>query len=96
MSTPELISQCKGLPDLPILVRETYANNATAVDLESAMPRHVDIPRLRTGKVGGFFWYVIFFPSLLFISQRIRSVYVDCANPDEEGDDFVGPTWRVR
>lgn len=45
--------------DLPILVRGAYANNVTAVDLESPMPGHVDIPRLRTGKVGGFFWCVI-------------------------------------
>ena len=44
------------------------------------MPGHVDIPRLRKGKVGGFFW----------------SVYVGCADPSEEGDEFVNATWRVR
>ncbi|KAH8827962.1 membrane dipeptidase-domain-containing protein [Flagelloscypha sp. PMI_526] len=66
--------------DLPILIRSLYANNATAVDLESTLPAHVDIPRLRQGKVGGFFW----------------SVYVGCAKPEEEGPDFVESTWRVR
>jgi hypothetical protein len=34
-----------------------YANNVSAVDLEERIPAHVDIPRLRQGKVGGFFWY---------------------------------------
>jgi len=43
--------------DLPILVRWSYANNVTAVDLNN-MPAEVDIPRLRKGKVGGFFWSV--------------------------------------
>lgn len=42
--------------DLPILVRELYANNISAFDLNSPMPAHVDIPRLRKGRVGGFFW----------------------------------------
>ena len=42
--------------DLPILVRGRYRNNVTAVDLEKRMPGHVDIPRLRKGKVGAFFW----------------------------------------
>ncbi|KAK0212580.1 renal dipeptidase family [Desarmillaria ectypa] len=49
--------------DLPWLVRMEYANNISAVDLESTMPGHVDIPRLRQGKVGGFFW--LGFPILL-------------------------------
>ena len=34
----------------------------TAIDLKAKMPGHVDIPRLRKGKVGGFFWYVSGFP----------------------------------
>lgn len=42
--------------DLPILVRMKYANNVSAVDLNDEMPGHVDIPRLRKGKVGAFFW----------------------------------------
>ncbi|KAG6821016.1 hypothetical protein H0H93_007906 [Arthromyces matolae] len=50
---------------LPMIVRERYANNATATDLNSRMPGHVDIPRLRKGKVGGFFW----------------SVYMGCSTP---------------
>jgi membrane dipeptidase len=66
--------------DLPILVRAKYANNVSAVDLDSEMPQHVDIPRLRKGKVGGFFW----------------SVYVPCANPLAEGKNFLRATWRVR
>ncbi|RDB24780.1 hypothetical protein Hypma_007998 [Hypsizygus marmoreus] len=66
--------------DLPIITRFKYANNASAIDLASPMPGHVDIPRLREGKVGGFFW----------------SVYVACADPDEEGEDFINATWSVR
>lgn len=66
--------------DLPALIRYRYANNVSAVDLESLMPGHVDIPRLRLGKVGGFFW----------------SVYVSCAKPEDEGKDFINATWRVR
>jgi membrane dipeptidase len=42
--------------DLPYLVRYLYANNITAVDLSQTVPGHVDIPRLRKGKSGGFFW----------------------------------------
>ncbi|EIM79960.1 uncharacterized protein STEHIDRAFT_68867 [Stereum hirsutum FP-91666 SS1] len=52
--------------DLPILVRALYHNNVTAVDLEHETPGHVDIPRLRKGRVGGFFW----------------SVYVGCPSGD--------------
>ena len=46
------------LTDLPILARHGFANNVSAIDLKSEMPGHVDIPRLRKGKVGGFFWWV--------------------------------------
>ncbi|KAL0579762.1 hypothetical protein V5O48_002256 [Marasmius crinis-equi] len=66
--------------DLPILARMLYANNASAINLTSPMPQHVDIPRLRQGKVGGFFW----------------SVYVKCASPNQEGEEFLNATWRVR
>jgi len=66
--------------DLPILVREYYGNNASAFDLKSPMIGHVDIPRLREGRVGGFFW----------------SVYVGCPRDGAEGEDFVNATWRVR
>jgi len=66
--------------DLPIITRLMFANNASAIDLESRMPAHVDIPRLRKGKVGGFFW----------------SIYVDCPTPDEEGKNFLTATWSVR
>ncbi|KAH9941039.1 membrane dipeptidase-domain-containing protein [Amylocystis lapponica] len=48
--------------DLPILARALYGNNISKIDLTQHMPAHVDIPRLRQGKVGGFFW----------------SAYVDC------------------
>ncbi|TFY73178.1 hypothetical protein EWM64_g10834 [Hericium alpestre] len=44
--------------DLPWLIRDEYSNNASAVDLRTPTPGHVDIPRLRAGKVGGFFWSV--------------------------------------
>ncbi|KAL0072756.1 hypothetical protein AAF712_000519 [Marasmius tenuissimus] len=66
--------------DLPIVARGRYANNVSAIDLNSEMPLHVDIPRLRKGKVGGYFW----------------SVYVKCANPEQEGEDFLNASWRVR
>ncbi|KAJ7287753.1 membrane dipeptidase-domain-containing protein [Mycena rebaudengoi] len=66
--------------DLPILLRAKYANNVSAVDLTREFIGHVDIPRLRKGKVGGFFW----------------SVYVGCADPEAEGKDFLESTWRVR
>ena len=46
------------LTDLPILARRQFSNNVSAIDLKSEMPGHVDIPRLRKGKVGGFFWWV--------------------------------------
>lgn len=66
--------------DLPILLRYAFGNNVSAVDLSKEFVGHVDIPRLRTGKVGGFFW----------------SVYVGCADPAKEGKDFLTSTWRVR
>ncbi|KAF8160895.1 membrane dipeptidase-domain-containing protein [Crassisporium funariophilum] len=66
--------------DLPILARMKYANNVSAIDMESDLPMHVDIPRLRKGKVGGFFW----------------STYVSCPNPDAAGKNFLGASWRVR
>ncbi|EPQ57639.1 hypothetical protein GLOTRDRAFT_38729 [Gloeophyllum trabeum ATCC 11539] len=68
--------------DLPELVRMVYANNVSAVDLEHEMPGHVDIPRLRKGRVGGFFW----------------SVYTACPEHAgyDAGEDFLNATWRVR
>ncbi|EIN11969.1 hypothetical protein PUNSTDRAFT_50766 [Punctularia strigosozonata HHB-11173 SS5] len=66
--------------DLPILARGLYSNNVTAIDLEKEMPAHVDIPRLKKGQVGGFFW----------------SVYVGCPDGDSAGPDFLNATWRVR
>ena len=65
---------------MPILVRFAYKNNVSAVDLTKPFDGHVDIPRLREGKVGGFFW----------------SVYVECPTKQEESDDFLKPTNRVR
>ncbi|KAG5646836.1 hypothetical protein DXG03_002213 [Asterophora parasitica] len=65
---------------LPILTRHLFANNASAIDLKSRMPAHVDIPRLREGKVGGFFW----------------SVYMGCPSEEEEGQNYLSATWSVR
>ena len=45
--------------DLPWLVRMIFKNDPAKFDLEKDMPYHVDIERLRKGKVGGFFWCVI-------------------------------------
>ncbi|KAH9163928.1 membrane dipeptidase-domain-containing protein [Lactarius sanguifluus] len=68
--------------DLPWLVRSAYGNNATAVDLNKPILGHVDIPRLRTGRVGGFFW----------------SVYTPCPSGigEDPGKDFLEPTSSVR
>ena len=86
--------------DLPMLVRRRYANNASAVDLTKEMPGHVDIPRLKKGKVGGFFWYVIVIETsscdLLTNLHASRSTYVSCPDPLLEGRNFLGATWRVR
>ncbi len=75
-----------------------YANNISAIDLESTMPGHVDIPRLRQGKVGGFFW--LGFPILLYKNVKPilehRSVYVNCADPEAEGPEFLSASWKVR
>ncbi|KAF8609812.1 hypothetical protein BDV93DRAFT_518572 [Ceratobasidium sp. AG-I] len=48
--------------DLSDMVRFQYRNNISEFNLRERMGRQVDIPRLRAGKVGGFFW----------------SVYVEC------------------
>ncbi|KIM54428.1 hypothetical protein SCLCIDRAFT_1222022 [Scleroderma citrinum Foug A] len=66
--------------DLPMVVRYGWRNNVSAIPLDDKMPMHVDILRLRDGKVGGFFW----------------SVYVPCADSSAEGKEFVNPTWSVR
>ena len=44
--------------DLAWLMRLKRSNNATAIDLDKPTIGHVDIPRLRAGHVGGFFWCV--------------------------------------
>ena len=90
--TPRLSSR----PDLPELARVLYANNVSAFNLNEQMPKHVDIPRLRTGKVGGFFWYVeiAHFLQECVVLTSGRSVYVRC--PKDAGPDFVNPSWRVR
>ncbi|KAG8795137.1 hypothetical protein FRC12_017639 [Ceratobasidium sp. 428] len=48
--------------DLPDMVRRYHRNNLSDIDMRERMRAQVDIPRLRDGRVGGFFW----------------SVYVDC------------------
>jgi membrane dipeptidase len=78
-------------------MRYKFANNVSAIDLESEMPGHVDIPRLRKGKVGGFFWWVNELYHAGFLTNIVfRSVYVSCPNPVEAGRNFLGATWRVR
>jgi hypothetical protein len=71
--------QQDGHIDLAWLVRLEYGNNATAIDLDKPMPGEVDIPRLRAGHVGGFFWCVSplprpesrFFDRLLPLSLQV-------------------------
>jgi hypothetical protein len=57
-STCEVYSDRTGASDLPELVRVLYKNNISSFDLREHMPAHVDIPRMRRGRVGGFFWSV--------------------------------------
>ncbi|SCZ90150.1 BZ3500_MvSof-1268-A1-R1_Chr1-3g01805 [Microbotryum saponariae] len=72
--------------DLPILMREYYRNQFQDVDMtkEGGIKGHVDLPRLRKGKVGGFFW----------------STYVGCPEdagyPIDNHGNFTIPTFRVR
>lgn len=69
--------------DLPIQARARFANQIGQIDLNDPdFPLHVSIPKLREGRVGGFFW----------------SAYVPCAETVglDEGKDFVNATWRVR
>ncbi|SCV68311.1 BQ2448_432 [Microbotryum intermedium] len=72
--------------DLPILTREYYRNQVQDVDMtrEGGIRGHVDLLRLRRGKVGGFFW----------------STYVGCPEdagyPIDNHGNFSTPTFRVR
>lgn len=54
------------------------------MDLDQRMKGQVDVPRLREGRVGGFFW----------------SVYVPCPEdagyPKDNEGNFTESTWRVR
>ncbi|KAL7423738.1 hypothetical protein Q5752_001320 [Cryptotrichosporon argae] len=50
--------------DLPEFARSLYGNNLSAFDLDAELPGHVDIPRIKKGYLGGFFW----------------SVYTDCVD----------------
>jgi len=60
-----------------MLVRWQYRNNATAVELDKSVLGHVDIPRLRTGRVGGFFWYVVLSPAFTYPAYSLlRHSYV--------------------
>ncbi|MBW8304819.1 MAG: dipeptidase, partial [Brevundimonas sp.] len=51
-----------GHNDLPWALRQAYGNDPHAVDLtanlDASTDLHTDIPRLRTGGVGGQFWSV--------------------------------------
>lgn len=44
--------------DLPELARVLYSNDVNKFDLHKPTEGHLDIPRLRKGKLGGFFWSV--------------------------------------
>ncbi|GAA5852969.1 hypothetical protein JCM9279_000097 [Rhodotorula babjevae] len=70
--------------DLPILARWYYANDLEAFDLNKATRGQVDLPRLRQGRVGGFF----------------HSVFVPCPEdvgyPVDADSNFTSPSHRVR
>ncbi|GAA5992024.1 hypothetical protein JCM10908_000704 [Rhodotorula pacifica] len=73
-----------GHVDLEILSRYYYANDLDAFDLRKETRGQVDFPRMRKGKMGGFF----------------HSVFVACPEdegyPSENQSNFTTPTWRVR
>lgn len=55
-----------------------YKNNISAFDLREHMPGHVDIPRIRRGRVGGFFWSVYVGCKVCQIQNRATK---DLSNP---------------
>ncbi|KWU46703.1 hypothetical protein RHOSPDRAFT_14757 [Rhodotorula sp. JG-1b] len=73
-----------GHVDLEILSRYYYANDLDAFDLRKETRGQVDFPRMRKGKIAGFF----------------HSVFVPCPEdegyPSENRSNFTAPTWRVR
>ncbi|OCF32881.1 membrane dipeptidase [Kwoniella heveanensis BCC8398] len=44
--------------DLPEFARAFYGNNISAFDLNKPSKGHVDIPRIREGSLGAFFWSI--------------------------------------
>ncbi|KAG1807755.1 membrane dipeptidase-domain-containing protein [Suillus variegatus] len=82
--------------DLPMVARFVWRNNVTDVPLDGQMPMHVDIPtsegRESRRILLVYRGILAFYPKLTFI----RSVYVGCAKPEDEGADFLTATWRVR
>lgn len=69
--------------DLPVVYRYNVANNISAINLREPTLGHVDIPRLREGRVGAFWW----------------STWVACPEEGHGNgtfDDFTKPNWRVR
>ncbi|QRW05315.1 Membrane dipeptidase (Peptidase family M19) [Ceratobasidium sp. AG-Ba] len=63
--------------DLPAALRWLYKNDISSFDLHQTVPGHVDIPRLRKGHVGGFFWSVFVpceddGPDFLVPTNRVR------------------------
>ncbi|GAA5872289.1 hypothetical protein JCM3774_003335 [Rhodotorula dairenensis] len=73
-----------GHVDLEILSRYYYANDLDSFDLRTETRGQVDFPRMRKGKMGGFF----------------HSVFVPCPEdegyPSENEGNFTQPSWRVR
>ncbi|PWY98533.1 hypothetical protein BCV70DRAFT_201850 [Testicularia cyperi] len=67
--------------DIPVLAKYRYNNKISDIPFDQAahkngswpMQGHVDLPRLREGKSGGFFW----------------SAYVPCPDPSYEQDNFA-------
>ena len=67
-----------GHNDLPWALRETYGNDPHAVDLatnlDASTALHTDIPRLRSGGVGGQFWSV-YVPASLTPTEAARETF---------------------
>ncbi|CEQ38832.1 SPOSA6832_00310 [Sporobolomyces salmonicolor] len=77
------LRQIDGHVDLPVITRFMYRNQIGDIDMNSTIKGHVDIPRLRAGRVGGFFW----------------SVFVPCPEdagyPKDNDGNFTTPTHRT-
>ncbi|ODO07395.1 membrane dipeptidase [Cryptococcus wingfieldii CBS 7118] len=88
--------------DLPELARSVYGNDLDKFDLHKSTPGHLDIPRLRQGQLGAFFWSMYVQPRLcgcrntleqLDVANNIIERYSDTFAPARTADD-VEAAWK--